>query len=144
MSRAALAWLTLLLAGRSRAMLRSVCPSVAPVSRALLPLCRGDAADVRDHLPDGHDGSVRSWTTGNKNDAVAISAQLDALGIRALTPSEALRPFVAMAEMGGFGAGDRIRTGDPLLGKHAGQRLGEVAFPNLKMRPKRDRFQMFR
>ena len=43
--------------------------------------------------------------------------QLDELGIRVLTPSEALRPLVAVAEVGGFGAGDRIRTGDPLLGE---------------------------
>ena len=42
----------------------------------------------------------------------------DELGIRALTPTEPFRPLVAVAEVGGFGAGDRIRTGDPLLGKH--------------------------
>ena len=43
--------------------------------------------------------------------------QLDRSGIRDIMPSETYRPLVAVSEVGGFGAGDRIRTGDPLLGK---------------------------
>ena len=42
---------------------------------------------------------------------------LDELGICSVTPTESFSPLVALAVVGGFGAGDRIRTGDPLLGK---------------------------
>ena len=45
------------------------------------------------------------------------SVQIDEIGIRAILPAEEYRPLMAVAMVGGNGAGDRGRTGDPLLGK---------------------------
>ena len=44
--------------------------------------------------------------------------EIDELGIKTVRFAENLLPLVAVATVGGNGAGDRIRTGDPLLGKH--------------------------
>ena len=45
------------------------------------------------------------------------SIQLDENGIRAVLPAEMYRPLFAVAAVGGNGAGEGVRTRDPLLGK---------------------------
>ena len=45
------------------------------------------------------------------------SVQLDEHGIRAVLPAEEYGPLFAVAEVGGNGAGEGVRTLDPLLGK---------------------------
>ena len=59
------------------------------------------------------------------------SVQLDEYGIRAVLPAEEYRPLVAVAEVGGNGAGDGGRTRDPLLREprlyRAAPRVGSAA-----------------